>query len=129
MRILVIEDNADIRESLSLLLGLWGHQVLLAETGDDGLAMALKEAPDVALIDIGLPGMSGYEIAARIRAGAAGRPGAMRLVAMTGYGQPDDRRRSREAGIHHHFVKPVEPFVLRTLLSNLGAPVASGRAF
>jgi signal transduction histidine kinase len=115
-RVLVVEDNADIRESLSLVLGLWGHEVLLAGTGDEGLAMALREMPDFALIDIGLPGMSGYEVAARLRAGLAGRRERMRLVAMTGYGQPADRQRAADAGFDAHLLKPVDADTLDQLL-------------
>ena len=83
-----------------------------------------SSTPEVVLLDIGLPGMDGYEVARRLR-DDPGLDGAS-CVALTGYGQEEDRRRSREAGIDHHLVKPVEPFVLRTLLANLGAPVASG---
>jgi CheY-like chemotaxis protein len=116
-RVLVVEDNVDIRESLRLLLGLWGHEVLLAETGDDGLELALREKPDVALIDIGLPGLDGYEVAQRIRGQAAGRPSGMRLVAMTGYGQPADRTRAAQAGFDEHLLKPVDADTLQRLLS------------
>jgi signal transduction histidine kinase len=112
-RILVVEDNADIRESLSMVLRLWGHEVLLAETGDEGLALALREKPDIALIDIGLPGMSGYELAVAVRARAAA---PIRLVAMTGYGQPADRARASQAGFDQHLLKPVEAEVLEELL-------------
>ncbi len=116
-RVLVVEDNADIRESLRLLLGLWGHEVLLAESGDDGLELALREKPDVALIDIGLPGLDGYEVAQRIRGQAAGRPSGIRLVAMTGYGQSADRRRAAQAGFDEHLLKPVDADTLQRLLS------------
>jgi CheY-like chemotaxis protein/two-component sensor histidine kinase len=116
-RVLVVEDNADIRESLRLVLGLWGHEVLLAETGNEGLALALQEKPDVALIDIGLPGMSGYELAVEIRARTRHSPNRIRMVAMTGYGQPSDRERAESAGFDHHLVKPVDAEVLNDLLS------------
>ena len=116
-RVLVIEDNADIRESLSLVLGLWGHEVLLAESGNEGLDMALQQQPDVALIDIGLPGMDGYEVAAQIRARTPMQPRNIRLVAMTGYGQPADRKRAREAGFDHHLLKPVDAEALNELVS------------
>jgi len=115
-RVLLVEDNADIRLSLSLLLGLWGHEVLLAATGDEGLALALREMPDFALIDIGLPGMSGYEVAARIRAGITPRQAGMRLIAMTGYGQPADRQRAAETGFDAHLLKPVDADTLNQLL-------------
>ena len=124
LRVLVVEDNVDAAESLSALLRLWGHEVRMVHDGLEAIDAAREQQPEVVLLDIGLPGLDGYEVAKRLRQDPA-MDGAL-LVAMTGYGQPEDRRRSREAGIHHHFVKPVEPFVLRTLLSNLGAPVVSG---
>jgi PAS domain S-box-containing protein len=124
LRVLVVEDNVDAAESLAALLRLWGHDVRVVHDGLVAIDEARRQHPEVVLLDIGLPGLDGYEVAKRLRQDAE-LDGAL-LVAMTGYGQPDDRRRSREAGIHHHFVKPVEPFVLRTLLANLGAPVATG---
>jgi signal transduction histidine kinase/CheY-like chemotaxis protein len=116
-RVLVIEDNLDIRESLSLVLGLWGHEVLLAESGHEGLAMAFQEKPDVALIDIGLPGMDGYEVAAQIRARTSKSQGKIKLVAMTGYGRAADRKRAQDAGFDLHLLKPVDAEVLNELLS------------
>jgi PAS domain S-box-containing protein len=123
LRVLVVEDNVDAAESLSALLRLWGHEVRMVHDGLAAIDAAREQHPEVVLLDIGLPGLDGYQVAKRLREDSS-MDGTL-LVAMTGYGQPEDRRRSREAGIHHHFVKPVEPFVLRTLLSNLGAPVAS----
>jgi CheY-like chemotaxis protein len=113
--VLLIEDNADIRESLGMVLGLWGHEVLLAETGDEGLALALRQQPDVALIDIGLPGMSGYEVAAEIRSRA---PRSNRRVALTGFGPPADRARAAQAGFDRHLLKPVDAEVLGRLLND-----------
>jgi two-component system CheB/CheR fusion protein len=123
LRVLVVEDNVDAAESLAALLRLWGHNVHVVHDGLEAIDEAHRQHPEVVLLDIGLPGLDGYQVAKRLREDSE-MDGAL-LVAMTGYGQPDDRRRSREAGIHHHFVKPVEPFVLRTLLANLGAPVAA----
>jgi PAS domain S-box-containing protein len=123
LRVLVVEDNVDAAESLAALLRLWGHNVHVVHDGLEAIDEAHRQHPEVVLLDIGLPGLDGYQVAKRLREDAE-MDGTL-LVAMTGYGQPDDRRRSREAGIHHHFVKPVEPFVLRTLLANLGAPVAA----
>ena len=77
----------------------------------------------MVLLDIGLPGLDGYQVAERLR-DQKGLENTL-LVAMTGYGQPEDRRRSREAGIQHHFVKPVEPFVLRNLLAAVASPVGA----
>lgn len=123
LRVLVVEDNLDTAESLAALLRLWGHEVRVVHDGLSAVDAAHEQHPEVVLLDIGLPGLDGYQVAKRLRDDHE-LDGAL-LVAMTGYGQPDDRRRSRESGIQHHFVKPVEPFVLRTLLANLGAPVGS----
>jgi PAS domain S-box-containing protein len=121
VRVLVVEDNIDAAESLATLLRLWGHDVRVVHDGLDALDAAHSYLPEVILLDIGLPGLDGYQVAERLR-GNAGLENTL-LVAMTGYGQPEDRRRSAEAGIHHHFVKPVEPFVLRNLLAEVAAPV------
>ena len=115
-RILVVEDNADARDMLLALLSLERHDVVTAPDGPAGVDAALRLQPDVVLVDIGLPGLNGYEVARRIRATEAGR--AMKLIALTGYGQ--DMRMAREAGFDLHLVKPVEPRrldeALRTLL-------------
>jgi PAS domain S-box-containing protein len=107
LRILLVEDNADAREMLSAALRLQGHEVHVASDGPEGVSAALALQPDAALVDIGLPGFDGYEVARRIRAGRPTR--ATRLVALTGYGQPEDRRRTRDAGFDDHLVKPVDP--------------------
>jgi PAS domain S-box-containing protein len=117
-RILIVEDNDDARESLRLLLESLGHDVIEASEGRLGVALALEECPDVILVDLGLPGLDGYEVARALRSSAIGETAA--LIAVTGYGQADDRRRSKEAGFDAHLVKPVS----QTLLSNL---LASGR--
>jgi signal transduction histidine kinase/ActR/RegA family two-component response regulator len=106
-RILIVEDNADAREVLALSLTLEGHEVHEAVDGRTGLEAALRLTPDVVLLDVGLPGADGYEIARRLRATEAGR--RMLLVALTGYGQADDRRRAMAAGFDIHLVKPVAP--------------------
>lgn len=105
-RILVVEDNADAREMLATLLTLDGNEVHEAVDGPSGVAAALRLAPDVALIDLGLPGLDGYQVAEAIRS-ASDRP-EMLLVALTGYGQPEDHERTRRAGFHAHLVKPVD---------------------
>ncbi len=115
-RILVVEDNADIRETLRMVLEHWGHEVMLAASGDEGLALALQSKPDVALIDIGLPGISGYEVALRIRSNLTNWPRRVRLIALTGYGQPSDRERAMDAGFDGHLLKPVDPEILNGLL-------------
>ena len=116
-RVLVIEDNDDIRDSLRMVLSDWGHEVMLAKTGDEGLAIALQKRPDVALIDIGLPGRSGYDVAREIRAGSTGWSARVQLIAVTGYGQPSDRVRALEAGFNNHLLKPVDPDVLNRVLT------------
>jgi signal transduction histidine kinase/ActR/RegA family two-component response regulator len=119
LHILVVEDNPDGRESLRDLLQIWGHEVELAENGPDGVRSALGCQPDVALIDIGLPGLDGNEVAQRIRAAMEGD--RMALVAMTGYGQPEDRRRALQAGFDAYLVKPVDPAELARTLRDLTA--------
>lgn len=116
--ILVVEDNADARETLQHLLELAGHTVRTAGDGVAGLQSALAATPDVALIDIGLPLMDGYEVARRIR--AAERQGRrMLLVALTGYGLPEDRERALQAGFDAHVVKPVGTQALEELLASV----------
>jgi CheY-like chemotaxis protein len=112
--ILIIEDNADGRESLKTLLELLGHRVEAAADGPQGIEQALAVRPEVALVDIGLPGLDGYQVAQRIRA-ALGRE--VVLVALTGFSQPDDHRRAQEADFDAHLVKPVELEALQALLA------------
>jgi two-component system, sensor histidine kinase len=116
-RILVIEDNDDIRESLRMVLASWGHEVLVASSGHEGLTLAGQMRPDVALVDIGLPGMNGYDVARQIRAQTRRDPSPVHLIAITGYGAPADSARAAEAGFDQHLVKPVDPDALRPLLS------------
>jgi CheY-like chemotaxis protein len=115
-RVLVVDDNPDSADSLALLLGMWGHDVRVANDGPAALAAAEAHGPDVVLLDIGLPGMSGYDVARALRESRAA-PGM--IVALTGYGQDEDRRRSLEAGFGHHLVKPVSPAELKQLLDTL----------
>ncbi len=105
-RILIVEDSEDAREMLRLYLAESGHQVYEAVDGPRGLEAALRVRPEVALIDIGLPGLNGYEVVKRIRATPEGRK--IFLVALTGYGQPEDHRRARQAGFDAHLVKPFD---------------------
>jgi signal transduction histidine kinase len=113
-RVLVIEDHRDARESLCMLLRQWGHDVTEAEDGPRGLERLLGTRPDVALVDVGLPGRDGYSLARAFRS-AAGSD-AVYLVALTGYGQPEDRQRAHEAGFDAHLVKPVSETDLRDVL-------------
>ncbi|HSK75105.1 MAG TPA: ATP-binding protein [Thermoanaerobaculia bacterium] len=124
LKVLVVEDNIDAAESLASLLRIWNHDVTVVHDGRSALDAARADPPEVVLLDIGLPGLDGYQVARKLREDL--KLDNALLVAMTGYGQPEDRRRSHEAGIHHHFVKPVEPMVLRNLLSGVAMPVGSG---
>lgn len=111
--IAVIEDNADALTALRSLLELDGHRVQTAADGEDGLASLLELRPDVAVVDIGLPRLSGFEVARRSRAGGY----AGRMIALSGYGQEGDRDRAMSAGFDEYLVKPVEPDALRRLLA------------
>jgi PAS domain S-box-containing protein len=114
-RVLVVEDNADGREMLVRTLALAGHEVHVADDGPTGVAAALRVQPEVALIDLGLPGFDGYEVARRIRATGA-KP--VRLIAVTGYGREADQRRASEAGFDGYLIKPVDPERLRAALES-----------
>jgi CheY-like chemotaxis protein/two-component sensor histidine kinase len=103
--VLLIEDNADAREIMALLLQSFGHKVLQASDGPDGIQMAKNHNPDLILLDIGLPGIDGHEVAKRLKANAATNP--IPLIALTGYGQETDRKRAIDAGFNLHLVKPV----------------------
>jgi CheY-like chemotaxis protein len=109
-RILIAEDNADLAESMAMLLRLEGHEVRIAYDGPSALDVADEFGPDAALLDIGLPGMDGYELARKLRARHYGR--GLLLVAVTGYGQPEDHARAGEAGFDIHLVKPLDPHIL-----------------
>ncbi len=113
-RILVVDDSTDAAESLAMLLSLSGHQVMVAHDGVQALEVAAAERPEVILLDIGLPGMDGYEVCRRMR--EEGLTDAL-IIAMTGYGQERDRERSKEAGFDTHTVKPVELDHLMELLT------------
>jgi signal transduction histidine kinase/DNA-binding response OmpR family regulator len=115
LEIVVVEDNADIRDTLKALLELKGHKVEEAIDGRSGVDLILSRCPSVALVDIGLPGIDGYHLARELRA----RPLSTRLVAMTGYGRPEDRRLALEAGFDAHLVKPVDFDDLTRLLDEL----------
>jgi CheY-like chemotaxis protein len=122
--ILIVEDNDDAREALRMLLELDGHVVEAAAEGVQALEIVRDKDPDVALVDIGLPGIDGFEVARRARAADAKRP---LLIALTGYGQPEDRRRASEAGFDSMLVKPVDPTALSDLLATLEIPARGFR--
>jgi two-component system CheB/CheR fusion protein len=119
LRILVVDDNVDTAESLALLLRLRGHEAEIAHDGPAALDLAAAFEPDAVLLDIGLPGLDGYQVAAELRRQPQ-TAGAL-LVALTGYGQEEDQRRAREAGFDHHLTKPVDPQVIYQLLAQFPA--------
>jgi signal transduction histidine kinase len=115
LSIVLIDDNEDIRELLSALLRSWGHRVEVAGDGEEGCLLALREQPDIAFVDIGLPDIDGYGVAQRLRSRL--QRGQLRLVAMTGFGQASDKRRALEAGFDLHIVKPASIDALKQALS------------
>jgi CheY-like chemotaxis protein len=123
LRILVADDNEDAAESLALMLRCLGHEVFTAHDGEAAVALAASVAPDVALLDVGMPRLSGHEAARRIRAALGGR--SVMLVAVTGWGQAEDRKRSSAAGFDHHLVKPVDLAMLQQVIET--APPAQAR--
>ncbi len=114
-RVLVVDDNLDSAESLSLLLQLMGHTVRTAHDGEQALAAADEFRPELVLMDIGMPRMDGYEAARQLRQAEWSTDTV--LVALTGWGQDEDKRRSEEAGFNHHLIKPVDPAALERLLA------------
>ena len=122
LRVLVIEDDLDTRETLRRVLELDGHEVQAAADGEEGVATALASGPEVVIVDIGLPRLDGYQVARRIREALGAAP---LLIAVTGYGRAEDRRLSREAGFDVHLVKPVAPEQLTAALHSRGAGEAA----
>jgi CheY-like chemotaxis protein len=112
--ILIADDNQDALESLALMLRLEGHEVHCASDGEEALALAGQRRPEIVVLDVGMPKLDGCEVARRIRAESWGREAV--LVALTGWGQEVDRRRSREAGFDMHLVKPVDPATICDML-------------
>lgn len=102
--IVLVEDNADAREMMEIALARRGHRVVAAEDGVSGIELVLKERPDAAVVDIGLPGVDGYAVARAVRESLGAE---IVLIAASGYGQPSDRRQAREAGFDLHLTKPV----------------------
>jgi CheY-like chemotaxis protein len=119
LRVLVVDDCPDTAAVMEMLLSLWGHDVAVALDGRAALDVAAAFAPDVVLLDIGLPHLDGYEVARRLRRDPRLR-GAV-VVSVSGYAEPADRQRSRQAGCDAHLVKPVDPDMLQVLLALWGA--------
>lgn len=116
-RILVVDDNMDAANALAMMLQMIGNEVRVAYRGDQGISLARQFSPELVLLDLGMPELDGYEVARSIRKGSWGR--SMVISALTGWGQDEDRRRSKEAGFDYHLVKPVDIGALRQLLSTL----------
>ncbi len=116
---LVADDLRDSADSLALLIELMGHAVEIAYDGEAALRAAERFRPDIVLLDLGMPKLDGFEVSRRIRATPWGA--SMRLVAQSGWGQDEDRRRTAEAGFDHHLVKPIDPAALEALMQTLAS--------
>jgi signal transduction histidine kinase/CheY-like chemotaxis protein len=121
-RVLIVEDGTDARDSLGMLLESWNHEVIYAGSGPEGVRCAREKRPDIALIDIGLPGFDGYEVAGQIRHDGSEWARRVRLIALTGYGQAADRQRALECGFDLHLLKPVDPPRLQEVIAACGVP-------
>jgi CheY-like chemotaxis protein len=113
-RIVVADDNEDSAQSFAMLLSFSGHEVRIAHDGEQALVAVRDFRPDVAFLDIGMPRLSGYEVAEAVRAEPWGRD--VKLIAVTGWGQADDKVRARSAGFDQHLVKPIDPSDVDRLL-------------
>jgi PAS domain S-box-containing protein len=122
-RVLIADDNRDGAEIMAMLLAHSGYEVHLAHTGPDALALAAEQRPDFAILDIGMPGMNGYEVARGIRSQPWGA--AMKLIAVTGWGQEDDKRKAKDAGFDHHLTKPIDPNALEQLMTPASHSISS----
>src|SRR6266567_8299662 len=116
-RVLVVDDNRDSADTMAALLNAWGHDVRTLYDGQSVVSIAAEYQPDIVLLDIGLPKINGYDLARQLRTTADLRP--VILVAFTGYGQDEDRRRAREAGFDYHLVKPLEPAALEKIIDSI----------
>lgn len=127
-RVLLVEDNPDSRQTLRMLLEVWGHHVEVAEDGGVGVEKALTLRPEVGVVDIGLPVLDGLQVARRVRAALDDR---ICLIALTAYSQPEDRRRALEAGFDHFLSKPADLEELARIIGaggNEGTAAAPGRS-
>jgi PAS domain S-box-containing protein len=122
-RVLVVDDNRDSADTMTALLRAWGHEVRALYDGQSVISIVAEYRPDVVLLDIGLPNTNGYDLARQLRQSESSRH--IVLVAFTGYGQDDDRRRVREAGFDHHLLKPLEPEALEKIIDSVPARAAS----
>jgi CheY-like chemotaxis protein len=120
-RILVLDDNTDAADSLARLLALRQHDVRVAHNGRDALQIGSEFQPEIAILDLGMPGIDGFAVAKELRASANGS--SIKLVALTGWGGPDDRQRTQATGFDHHFVKPITIEALESITA-----VGDGRA-
>ncbi|HEY0714131.1 MAG TPA: response regulator [Polyangia bacterium] len=120
LSVVLVEDNADVRETMCELLTVWGHGVQMASDGPSGVELILNAKPDLALVDLGLPGFDGYTVASEVRKHADAQK--IHLVAMSGFGQESDRRRSKEVGFNAHLVKPADTDALLDVLSKSAEP-------
>ncbi|CAA9431624.1 MAG: Multidomain signal transduction protein including CheB-like methylesterase, CheR-like methyltransferase and BaeS-like histidine kinase, partial [uncultured Ramlibacter sp.] len=124
LKVVVVDDNKDAAATLATLLEMMGHSVRHVHDGDAAVHAAAEFDPKVVLLDIGMPKLNGYEACRRIRLAPGGRDRV--LVAVTGWGQPEDQRRSHEAGFDHHLVKPIEPAAIESLITDIGSRRALG---
>jgi CheY-like chemotaxis protein len=122
-RILVVDDNVDSAESLAMLLSLGSHDTRVAHSGAEALTAVDDFSPEVVFLDIGMPGMNGYEVARELRKRTELQETV--LIALTGWGREDDVKLSRDAGFHEHLMKPVDFDAIETLLSRLKSATAS----
>jgi CheY-like chemotaxis protein len=120
MRVLVVDDNADAAESIAVLLRMEGHEVKTVSDGAQAIACSQVFAPSAVVLDIGLPGMSGYDVARRLRDLPATREAL--FIALTGYGQREDRALAKEAGFQHHFTKPADPRAIHDVITRKPRP-------
>jgi CheY-like chemotaxis protein len=120
LKVLVADDNRDAADSLAMLLELNGHEVIVVHTGEAALTAATRDLPHAMILDIGMPDLSGYDVARRIRATDGG--GSVLLVAVTGWGQDDDKVHASAAGFNHHLTKPIDPDHIERLIKDRFCP-------
>ena len=125
-RILVVDDLRDSADSLATLLMTWGHEVRAVYDGTTALTAAREFLPQIIILDVGMPGLTGLEVCRRIRSNGWGK--SMAIVALTGWGQPEDRRRTREAGFDHHLIKPADAAAIEELIGSLSTGAAPALA-